>query len=59
MSERAATVWAWVVAAHDGDGPVSLAALCRAAVRCLGVHGASVTAVGGLVAHEPCSPRTR
>jgi hypothetical protein len=51
--ERAARVWARIAAAHEGDGPVSVAALCRAAVRCLGVDGAGVTATSGLVAHEP------
>ena len=51
--ERAARVWARIAAAHDGDGPVSMPALCRAAVRCLGVDGASVIATTGLVAHEP------
>lgn len=48
-----ARVWARIAAAHKGDGPVSVAALCRAAVRCLGVDGAGVTATSGLVAHEP------
>jgi ANTAR domain len=52
-SERAVKVWAWIAAAHEGDGPVSVAAVCRAAVRWLGVDGASVTAVGGVVAREP------
>ena len=51
--ERTATVWAWITAAHDGDGLVSLAALCRAAVRCLGVDGASVMAMSGLQVREP------
>lgn len=53
--ERTARVWARIAAAHDGDGPVSVAALCRAAVRSLGIDGASVTATGGLVAREPLS----
>jgi hypothetical protein len=53
MGGRAVKVWAWIAAAHDGDAPVSIAALCRAAVLRLGVDGASVTAVSGLVAHEP------
>ena len=51
--ERTAKVWACITAAHDGDGLVSLAALCRAAVRCLGVDGASVMAMGGLQVREP------
>jgi hypothetical protein len=46
-------VWAWIAAAHEGDGPVTVAAVCRAAVRWLGVDGASVTAMSGLVAREP------
>ena len=49
MSDRAARVWAGVVAAHDDDTPVSVAALCRAAVLMLGVDGASVTATSGPV----------
>jgi len=53
--ERTGRAWARVAAAHEGDGPVSVAALCRAAVRLLGVDGAGVTAVGGLVAREPLS----
>ena len=53
MSERAARVWAWVGAAHDNDTPVTVAALCRAAVLRLGVDGASVTAMSGPVAREP------
>jgi hypothetical protein len=52
-SERIARVWAWIGAAHDGDGPVPVAALCRAAVRWLGVDGASVTVTGGPAAREP------
>jgi hypothetical protein len=51
--ERAARVWARIAAAQEGDGPVSVAALCRAAARWLGVDGASVTAVSGLGAREP------
>jgi hypothetical protein len=53
MGERVVKVWAWIAAAHDGDAPVSIAALCRAAVLRLGVDGASVTAVSGPVAREP------
>ncbi len=53
MSERALKVWEWIVAAQEGDGPVSVAALCRAAVKELAVDGASVTASGGVVAREP------
>jgi hypothetical protein len=46
-------VWAWIAAEHEGDGPVSVAAVCRAAVRWLGVDGASVTLVDGLATREP------
>jgi hypothetical protein len=53
MSERAVRVWAWIAAAHDDDVPVSVAALCRAAVLRLGVDGASVTTASGPVAREP------
>jgi hypothetical protein len=53
MGERVVKVWAWIAAAHDGDAPVSMAALCRTAVLRLGVDGASVTAVSGPVAREP------
>jgi hypothetical protein len=51
--ERTIRVWGQIAAAHDGDGPVSVAAVCRAAVRWLGVDGASVTAVGGMMSREP------
>ena len=51
--ERAPRVWAWIAAARERDAPVSLAALCRAAVGRLGVDGASVTAVGGPAVREP------
>src|ERR1700689_5169637 len=51
--ERTAKVWACITAAHDGDGPVSVTALCRAAVRCLGVDGASVIVTSGLLVREP------
>jgi hypothetical protein len=51
--DRAVKAWEWVAAAHDGDGPVSVAAVCRAAVRWLGVDGASVTVVSVLGAREP------
>jgi ANTAR domain len=51
--ERTARVWAWIGAAREGDAPVSLAALCRAAVSRLGVDGASVTAVSGPAVREP------
>jgi hypothetical protein len=54
-SERAARVWARIAAAQEGDGPVLVAALCRAAARWLGVDGASVTAVSGLGGREPLS----
>jgi hypothetical protein len=50
---RTARVWARIAAAHEGDGPVSVAALCRAAVRWLRVDGAGVTMTSGLVVHEP------
>jgi hypothetical protein len=53
--ERTARVWAWIGAAREGDAPVSLAALCRAAVGPLGVDGASVTAVSGPAVREPLS----
>jgi ANTAR domain/GAF domain len=53
--ERATRVWAWIVAAREGDAPASLAALCRAAARRLGVDGASVSAVGGPAVREPLS----
>jgi ANTAR domain len=51
--ERTAKLWVRITAAHEGDGPASVAALCRAAVFCLGVDGASVIATSGLVAREP------
>lgn len=51
--ERQARVWAWVAAARDGDGAVSVAAVGQAAARWLGVDGASVTAVSDPVAREP------
>lgn len=51
--ERKVRVWAWIAAAHEGDGPVSVAAVGLAAVRWLGVDGASVTAISGLIAREP------
>jgi ANTAR domain len=51
--ERTIRVWEWIAAAHKGGGPVSIAAVCLAAVRRLGVDGASVTAMSGMVAHEP------
>jgi hypothetical protein len=50
--ERTARVWAWIAAASEDDAPVALAALCRAAVRWLGVDGASVTAVSGPAVRE-------
>jgi hypothetical protein len=54
-SERSARVWAWIIAAREGDAPVSLAVLCRAAADRLGVDGASVTAVSGTAVREPLS----
>ena len=53
--ERTARVWSWIAAAREGDAPVSLAALCRAAAARLAVDGASVTAVAGLAVSEPLS----
>jgi hypothetical protein len=52
MGERPGRAWARISAAHDGDLPVSVAALCRAAVRWLGVDGASVAVGSGQVARE-------
>jgi hypothetical protein len=48
-------VWAWIAAAREGDAPVSLAALCRAATVQLAVDGASVIVVGGPAVREPLS----
>ncbi|MFZ0164842.1 MAG: ANTAR domain-containing protein, partial [Trebonia sp.] len=48
-------VWAWIAAEREGDAPVSLAALCRAAANWLAVDGASVTVVSGLGVREPLS----
>ena len=53
VSDRAVKVWAWIAAAHVGDGPVSVAAVCTAAARNLGVDGASVTAMSGQASGEP------
>lgn len=53
VSERAVKVWAWIAAAHEGDAPVSVAAVCMAAARHLGVDGASVTAMSGPESREP------
>jgi hypothetical protein len=53
LSDRAVKVRAWIAAAHVGDGPVSMAAVCNAAALRLGVDGASVTAMRGLLAREP------
>jgi hypothetical protein len=52
-SDRAVRVWAWIAAAHAGDGPVSVEAVCRAAVQRLGIDGASVSAVSGAAEREP------
>ncbi len=52
-TERAARVWAWIAAAHEGDAPVSIDALCRAAARRLGVDGASVAVMSSPAASEP------
>ena len=46
-------VWATIAAAHEGDGPVSLDALCRAAAGLLEADGASVTALGGPAVRAP------
>jgi hypothetical protein len=51
--ERTARVWSWIAAAREGDAPVSLVALCRAAMARLAVDGASVTALGGPAVSEP------
>jgi hypothetical protein len=53
VSDRAVKVWAWIAAAHDGDAPVSMAAVCTAVARNLRVDGASVTVMSGLLAREP------
>lgn len=53
--ERAVRVWSWITAAGETDAPVSLAALCRAAVAWLAVDGASVAAVSGPAVSEPLS----
>jgi hypothetical protein len=53
VSDRAVKVWAWIAKAHEGDAPVSVAAVCTAAVRHLGVDGASVTAMSGPELREP------
>lgn len=51
--ERTNRVWELILAAHTGQGPVSVAAVCGAAVRWLPVDGASVTALGGAMTREP------
>jgi hypothetical protein len=53
VSERAVKVWAWIAAAHRGDASVSMAAVCTAAARHLGVDGASVTVMRTLLVREP------
>jgi hypothetical protein len=53
VSGRAVKVWRWIAAAHEGDAPVSVAAVCMAAARNLGVDGASVTLRSGLLAGAP------
>jgi hypothetical protein len=53
--ERRIRIWEWIASAREGDGPVSVAAVGRAAVRWLGVDGASVTASSDLIAREPLS----
>jgi hypothetical protein len=53
MGDRVAKVWAWISSAQDSDDPLAwVAALCRAAVRRLGMDGASVTVISGGVARE-------
>jgi hypothetical protein len=52
-NDRAVKVWGWIAAAHRGDGPVSVAAVCDAAAVRLGVDGASVTAMSGPDSREP------
>lgn len=53
VSGRTVKVWAWIAAAREGDEPVSMAALCAAAARHLGVDGASVTVMRSSLAGEP------
>ncbi len=53
VSDRAVKVWGWIAAAHRGDGPVSVAAVCNAAALRLGVDGASVAAISGPESREP------
>lgn len=53
VSDRAVKVWAWIAAAHVGEGPVSVAAVCDAAVLRLGIDGASVSAVSGGLGRVP------
>ena len=53
VNDRTVKVWAWIAAAHVGDGPVSVAAVCIAAARNLGVDGASVIAMSGQGSREP------
>jgi hypothetical protein len=55
VSDRAVKVWAWIAAEHDGGAPVSMAAVCSAAARRLGVDGVSVMAVSDGLAREPLS----
>jgi hypothetical protein len=53
VNDRAVKVWGWIAAAHRGDGPVSVAAVCNAAALRVGVDGASVTAMSGPDLREP------
>lgn len=53
VSDRAVKVWAWIAAAHQGEGPVSMTAVCNAAALRLGIDGASVTAMSGPELREP------
>ena len=53
VSDRAVKVWGWIAAAHRGNGPVSVAAVCNAAALRLGVDGASVAAMSGPTSREP------
>jgi hypothetical protein len=52
-AERTVRAWGWIAAAHAGDGPVSVAAVCQAAVSQLDVDGASVTAASTALTGEP------
>jgi hypothetical protein len=59
VQTRLAKVWAWIAEETGDDAPVSVAAsvaaLCRAAQRRLGVDGVSVTVMSGPGVHDPVS----